>query len=166
MGKHLTEISSDALKEGYKNQFGFYPSWLGQAFGLSNQRTIYHVFDSLYSYIDDLFPDYFPLGDVQNVIMNAIKSAYQLIAYWGYADWAQQGDQIVKQFDSIVADFTVKLQNAVDRAQAQLDQLNSLTTQAKQILENHGIRIQELEKKLDLLNILDLKNINIMGLLP
>lgn len=165
MTRHLTQITNDAFRESYKNQYGFYPSMLGAAFGWASQQTVYHIFDGLTSFGDDMLGNV-PLigGSLQDIFTGICGAVYGLIARWAYSDWANQGDQVTKQFEQVIADYEAKLKALTDSAQTQLDQLNGLIDQAKKTLQDHGVRIDQLEQKLSALNILDLSKL--IGKLP
>lgn len=173
MGRHLTEISTQTLKDSYLKQTGHYPTWLGETFGWSGQRSVYNICDTLYSFIDDMMPDYFPFGQVQDVMMAIVAAVYGVIGRWWYWDWAYRGDEIVQQFDNVINDYKARVNQAVQdakalverdfitplknqlttlttqtkAAQSSLDQLNAQINDAKKTLESHGIRISQLEQK-------------------
>jgi FtsZ-binding cell division protein ZapB len=190
MGRHLTQISIETLKDGYLKDKGHYPTWLGQAFGWAGQQGVYHIFDSLYSFIDDMMPDWFPLNIVQDIMMAVCAGVYALIDKWFYGDWADTGDQIVGKFDEVINDYKARVNQAVqdaralverefitplknqvttltlktNQAQSKLDELNALIKKAEDTLGSHDARIRALEEKAG--QPLNLQNLFQKGMLP
>jgi uncharacterized protein YqgV (UPF0045/DUF77 family) len=190
MGRHLTELSAQTLKDSYLKQTGHYPTWLGETFGWSGHRSVYNICDTLYSFIDDMMPDYFPFGQVQDVMMAIVAAVYGVIGRWWYWDWAYRGDDLVKQFDNIINDYKTRVNQAVqdaralverefitplknqvsavttqvNQAQSKLDELNALIKKAEDMLGSHDSRIRALEEKAG--QPLNLKNLFQKGSLP
>jgi hypothetical protein len=173
MGKFIKQIDIDVLKESYKTQSGHYPTWLGEVFGWSGQQTIYNIFEQLAEFTDELVPEILVIGMIDDVLIQIYQAAYNVLAHFAYWDWAYRGDDLAKTFDSIIADYqskvnqavqdaknlverefisplrnqTAALQTQIASATAQLGNLNRMIDDAKKTLSNHGVRIQDLESK-------------------
>jgi len=167
----IKKLGFDVLKESYKNQTGHYPTPLGEVFGWSGAQTIYNIAEQLAEAVDSIFPDYFPFGNVQDLLIAVFQWAYERLAYFSYWDWAYRGDDMTKQFNNIIADYQAKvaqavqdakalverefinplrtqaanLQTQIQGARAQLDNLNSLINRANQALASHETRLADLE---------------------
>lgn len=169
----IKEIDGDKLKESYKTQTGHYPTPLGEVFGWSGQRTVYNIVEQMAQGVDSIFPDYFPFGQVQDLMIAVFQWAYNSLGYFAYWDWAYRGDDMTKQFDSIIADYQTKVAQAVQDARnlvqrefinplqdqanalkaeiktamAQLGNLNTLIDSANRTLTSHEVRLSDLEGK-------------------
>jgi len=167
----IKQIDINLLKESYKTQTGHYPTPLGEVFGWSGQQTIFNIAEQLAEGIDSIFPDYFPFGTVQDLLIAVFQWAYERLAYFSYWDWAYRGDDMTKQFNNIIADYQAKvaqavqdakalverefiaplrtqtaaLQTQIQLATAKLGNLNSLIDSANKTLSSHEIRIKDLE---------------------
>lgn len=167
----IKELDGNVLKESYLKQTGHYPTALGEVFGWSGQRTVYNIVEQLAQGVDALFPDYFPFGTVQDLMIAVFQWAYNSLGYFAYWDWAYRGDDMTKQFDNIIADYQTKvaqavqdakalverefiaplrtqtaaLQTQIQLATAKLGNLNSLIDSANKTLSNHEIRVTDLE---------------------
>ncbi len=167
----LKEMSTDTLKEHYRKTKGHYPSWLGEILGWTAQHNAYNIADQLAFFIDKLFPDYFPLSEIQNLYVQACQEAYQLFGVWYYIDYATYGDQLDDKFNAMIDDYKARINNAVAEAKtlvenefilplqhkantlnrqielatAKLSMVSSLVDQAQATLTNHETRLQQLE---------------------
>jgi len=167
----IKKLGFDVLKESYKTQTGHYPTALGEVFGWSGAQTIFNIAEQLAEAVDSIFPDYFPFGTVQDLMIAVFQWAYERLAYFAYWDWAYRGDDMTKQFDNIIADYQTKvaqavqdakalverefinplktqatnLQTQIQGARAKLDNLNNLIDRANTTLSSHEIRLADLE---------------------
>ena len=166
MGKYITQKGTEELKESYKNNRGFYPTWLGEAFGWTGQQIIYNLCEQLCRFLDDLVPEILIIGKIDDILIAVIRAAYNVLAHFFYWDFADRGNEILGQFDRLISDTETKINQAIEDAkgliereliaplQAKAEYINSQLSAAqgklddiKRFVDDHEKRLRDLEMK-------------------
>lgn len=169
----IAKLSTDSLKEGYKNSEGHYPSYLGELFGWSGNEIAYDVCELFAEGFASLMPDYFPFSVLEGVLVAVCKVVYDSLGQFGYTIFAARGDNVDYEFKKTIDDMTAKIKNEaealrsqiqhdvidplksqaywltvdINKAKAELTTVNDQIEKAKKTLTDHGLRIDILEQK-------------------
>jgi len=171
---YITAKTSEQLKDSYLTAKGNYPSLIGHGFGYAAHGLIHFLAENLCKLVDEVFPDGFPFGTVQNLFIAVFRGIYGLICQAVYNIFAEAGDSVQAKFAETIEDFEKQiklrviqareyieanlinpmqeklraLESQINAAQGKLDEFNRLIDNAKKTLYDHESRLQELERKI------------------
>jgi uncharacterized phage infection (PIP) family protein YhgE len=130
-------------------------------FGVANHEIFYRQLESWCAFIDSVFPDWFPLGDIQNILISIVKFVYDNNANHSYNVGVDSGIAIIgkvtdainwaqNQITSSVNDMRNKIDTEiiapVRQKAAQIEQ-SLKDAQAK--LSDMGINIDGFQSNID-----------------
>ena len=169
---HINAANTDALRATYSKTYNPV-SDVAHVFGWASYQNFYFQCEGWANFIDVVFPDYFPFGTVQNVLIEVVKLLHDSQAQGEYNNGVEQGRQLEKKASEVVdwakGEINAQVEGMKNRiqteiinpiqqkadslnaqlkeAQAKLATLNKAITDAQNVLTEHAARIKALEAR-------------------
>jgi len=118
---YITKISDDKFKSDYEAGGKYTVTWLGHIYGKLRHHCFWMQMEFWCSFIDSLFPDWFPLNVVQDVLISIVKAVYDNVAWRYYFDGAYEGDQIIQSLTNVYSDIESRVSQAIEEAKSRVE---------------------------------------------
>jgi len=128
---YITKKSNDEFKTMYEQGGKYSVTWLGDIFGKIKHECFYRTMEVWCTFIDSLFPDWFPLT---TVLIEIVKYVYNNIAWRYYFDGVDEGNQLISKFNETLTNVATQIQTAINEAKTTIN--NELITPIQNTINN------------------------------
>jgi len=113
----VTKKDINQFRANYESRYGHVDD-VSHTFGWASHEKFYETMKSWHSFVDSLFPDYFPFNTVQGVMQSVIDYTYDSQAENHYNKGVDMGRQLIAKANEIVNWAQNQITATVEQAKA------------------------------------------------
>ena len=117
---YITRKDLDPFRRWYEINVGHVDD-VSHIFGVANHEIFYRQLESWCAFIDSVIPDWWPLGDVQNLFISIVKFVYDNNANHAYNTGVDSGRAIMGRLSESVQWAQTQITNAVNDMRNKID---------------------------------------------
>lgn len=118
--KYLTQKDADVHRAQYTRRFGAVDN-VSHIFGWASETAFFFTMDGWCEFLDAIFPDYFPFGTAQNLLISVVKFIYENRSEHNYNCGASSGLKIMGKITETINWAQNQISNAVTDMRNRID---------------------------------------------
>jgi type I site-specific restriction-modification system R (restriction) subunit len=118
--KYLTQKDSDVHRAQYTKRFDPVDD-VSHLFGWAYETAFFFTCDGWCEFLDSVFPDYFPFGTAQNLLISVVRFVYENRSEHNYNCGVSMGLQIVKKVNQTIDWAKNEIQSQVNAMRDKID---------------------------------------------
>jgi len=118
--KYLAQKDSDVHRAQYTKRFGAVDD-VSHIFGWASETAFFFTCDGWCEFLDSIFPDWWPVGDVQNLLISVVKFIYSNRSEHNYNCGVTSGLKIVGRVNEVIEFAKNTISNAVTDMRNRID---------------------------------------------
>lgn len=147
---YITKQNIDSFRANYEKNIGHVDD-ISHTFGWASHEKFYWEMENWCALIDSLFPDWWPLTDVQNILINIVKFVYGNTAQDRYNKGVDMGRAIIAKVTETINWAQNQITNAVNnmKNRIQTEIIDPITTKINNTIVP---ALNDAQKRLDSFN--------------
>jgi phage shock protein A len=145
------------FQENFRHNMGRYPDAFEHFWGMTEHEFHYLKYESWCALIDNIFPDFFPFGSVQDFLMGVVKGVYDRTKWRAYDGGTEKARKIEDGLTDIYNQAQAKIQTEIENAKQYIntnliDPVRQKANQIESSLKDAQSKLGNLSSTIDNLN--------------